>query len=86
MCEKIKQAGDSMSKMFLDCKGLSCPMPIVEIGRAFSKMNIGERLQVEADDPAFIADVEAWARKTQQKIVNIQQGDVKTVTIEKIES
>ncbi len=59
-------------------------MPIVEIGRVFRKLEVGEQLQVEADDPAFRADVEAWARRTKQKIVSIEEDGTIIATIEKV--
>ena len=68
----------------LDCKGLNCPMPIVKISKALKKMGPGERLEVVASDPAFKADVEAWARKTGNALIEFTDGDdVKRVVIEK---
>ncbi|HHE39070.1 MAG TPA: hypothetical protein ENL20_10945, partial [Candidatus Cloacimonetes bacterium] len=30
----------------LDCKGLSCPMPIIKLAKAVKKMNSGEVLEM----------------------------------------
>ncbi len=73
-----------MSETYLDCKGLNCPMPIVEIGRAFRGLEMGDCLRVEADAPAFLIDVEAWVRKMKQKIVSVEKGPTTVVIIEKI--
>ena len=53
----------------LDCKGLNCPMPIIKIAKAIKTMESGQTLEVFATDPAFDADVHAWAKKTRNPIV-----------------
>lgn len=53
-----------MASTKLDCKGLSCPMPIVKIAKAFKELTLGDTLEVESTDGAFKPDVEAWAKKT----------------------
>lgn len=72
-----------MAMKQLDCKGLNCPMPIVKISKAIKKMGAGERLEVEASDPAFQADVEAWSKKTGNPLVSFDDGEVKRAIIEK---
>lgn len=72
-----------MATQQLDCKGLNCPMPIVKISKAIKKMDAGDRLEVEASDPAFQADLEAWSRKTGHPLVEFSDGDVKRAVIEK---
>jgi tRNA 2-thiouridine synthesizing protein A len=68
----------------LDCKGLNCPMPIVKISRAMKAMAVGEQLRVEATDPAFKADVEAWVRKLGHAIVDFkEEGGVQQALLEK---
>lgn len=57
----------------LDCRGMKCPMPIVRISRAYKELEGGQVLAVEADDPAFRADVEAWATKIGARIVEIEE-------------
>ena len=61
---------DNPSKQYLDCVGLKCPMPIVELFRKFEKLKKGELLEIEADDPAFASDVRAWCNKMGHEIVN----------------
>lgn len=58
-----------MKTVELDCRGLSCPMPIVKISRAMKELAVGDQLSVEASDPSFEADLEAWVRKLGQKLV-----------------
>ncbi|MDD9945747.1 MAG: sulfurtransferase TusA family protein [Myxococcales bacterium] len=72
-----------MATQQLDCKGLNCPMPIVKISKAIKKIGAGDRLEVEASDPAFQADVEAWSKKTGHALVEFTDGEVKRAVIEK---
>lgn len=67
----------------LDCKGLNCPMPIVKISKAMKKLGPGDRLEVTASDPAFLADVRAWAKKTGNPLVEQDDGEVKRAVLEK---
>ncbi len=60
----------------LDCRGLNCPMPIVRVSQAMNKIEPGEELTVQADDPAFRADIEAWALMTGHVIVSIDEGAI----------
>jgi len=59
----------------LDCKNLNCPMPIVKISKAFKELLEGDTLEVQATDPAFKADVEAWIRKTGEILVSFTEQD-----------
>lgn len=48
----------------LDCKGLSCPMPIVKTRKAIQEIRPGEVLEVEATDKGSLADIKSWAERT----------------------
>lgn len=73
-----------MADQELDCKNMNCPMPIVMISKAIKKMEKGQTLHVVATDPAFEADLRAWASRLNHTIVDLTQGDVCEVTIEKV--
>ena len=57
----------------LDCIGLYCPMPVVKTRQEMDKLAIGEILEVLADDPAAEEDLKAWAKRTGQKILEIEK-------------
>ncbi len=59
----------------LDCIGLYCPMPVVKTRQEMDKLAIGEILEVLADDPAAEEDLKAWAKRTGQKILEIEKTD-----------
>jgi len=68
----------------LDCKGLICPIPILKISRAMKEMPDGDRLCVQASDPFFQSDIEAWVRKMGHVLIDFQETlGVQTATIEK---
>lgn len=48
----------------LDCKGLSCPIPIVKTAQAMKRLAPGERLEVLATDPGAVRDFAAWSQAT----------------------
>lgn len=58
--------------IFLDTCGLQCPGPILEVNKKVAELGEGETLRVLASDPGFFADIEAWAKKTGNKLVSKQ--------------
>jgi tRNA 2-thiouridine synthesizing protein A len=58
---------------FLDCIGLYCPMPVIRTKQEMDKLAVGETLEVLADDPAAEEDLKAWAKRTGQKILEIEK-------------
>jgi len=51
-------------------------MPIVRISQAMKTMAPGEVLTVEADDPAFPADIRAWSEMTGNELLSFEAGSV----------
>ncbi len=73
-----------MNHTELDCRGLSCPMPIVKISRAMKDLAPGDTLTVQASDPSFQSDIEAWVKKMDQTLQSIEEtGDVQTAILVK---
>ncbi|MFC7372949.1 sulfurtransferase TusA family protein [Fictibacillus iocasae] len=61
----------------LDCKGLSCPMPIVRTKKAFDRMQAGQVIEVQATDRGSLADIQGWARNTGHQYLGTDTvGDV----------
>ncbi len=66
----------------LDCEGLNCPMPIVELTKKARSLVKGDRIEVTATDLAFKPDVEAWARRMGHTIESFDSdGSVQTAVI-----
>jgi tRNA 2-thiouridine synthesizing protein A len=53
----------------LDCRDLPCPMPVIELARHLTDVEVGQLLAVVAHDPAAAVDVPAWCRMKQQEYV-----------------
>ena len=48
--------------LVLDCRGLRCPLPVIELARRIGEVQVGGIVSVVADDPAAATDVPAWCR------------------------
>jgi tRNA 2-thiouridine synthesizing protein A len=69
----------------LDCVGLYCPMPIAMSKEEIEKIEVGQILKVEADDPAAEEDIKRWAKRTGHKILKFEkEGAILTFYIQKM--
>jgi TusA-related sulfurtransferase len=48
-------------------------MPVLKTRQEMDKLAVGEILEVLADDPAAEEDIKAWAKRTRQKILEIEK-------------
>ncbi|MBC8418203.1 MAG: sulfurtransferase TusA family protein [Proteobacteria bacterium] len=56
--------GDNMTPdETLDCRGLSCPMPILKTKKQVGKMKSGEILEILGTDPGTKNDLPAFAKR-----------------------
>jgi tRNA 2-thiouridine synthesizing protein A len=70
----------------IDCVGLYCPMPIARTKQEIDKLEAGQVLKLEADDPAAEEDIKSWARRTGHEIVKfVKEGTIVTFFIRKRE-
>jgi tRNA 2-thiouridine synthesizing protein A len=53
----------------LDCLGLKCPQPIIELGRRIGEVEVGGLVELWTDDPAAEPDLAAWCRMRGQELV-----------------
>ncbi len=59
----------------VDCRGLVCPAPIIELARHIALVAPGGLLGVVATDAAARADVPAWCRMTGHEFVAEEVAD-----------
>jgi tRNA 2-thiouridine synthesizing protein A len=59
----------------LDCRGLVCPAPVIELARHLGDVEPGELLGVVATDAAARTDVPAWCRMTGQEYVGEETAE-----------
>jgi tRNA 2-thiouridine synthesizing protein A len=68
----------------LDCKGLSCPLPILKTKKQMDTMESGQILKMEATDPGSVNDVNAWTRRTGNELITHSEvGDIYIFYIKK---
>ncbi len=67
----------------LDAIGLKCPKPLFEVSKKMRGMAAGDELQIQADDPAFKPDIEAWCRRTGNELVELTKEETKTIALVK---
>jgi tRNA 2-thiouridine synthesizing protein A len=51
----------------LDCRGMRCPRPIIELAKHLGDVPVGGTVAVVAEDPAARPDVAAWCRMRSQQ-------------------
>ena len=76
---------DSKVDKKLDCVGLYCPEPVFRTRMALDEMQVGETLEVLADDPAAESDIQNLVKHLEQEIVSsVKEGDTIRIIIRKI--
>ena len=69
----------------LDCLGLYCPEPVFNTRLALDEMQIGETLEVVADDPAAESDINSLVKHLEQEIVSsTKEGNTIRILIKKV--
>ena len=58
-----------MTRHEVDCRGVSCPRPVIELAQAVAAAAVGDTVALTADDAAARADVQAWCRMRSQEYV-----------------
>lgn len=66
----------------LDCVGLFCPEPLFQTRQAIDTVEVGEVLEVFADDPAAEEDLTRFAKRAGHEVVSVEdEGDRKRFLI-----
>lgn len=59
----------------LDCRGMLCPMPVIELARHLGEVPVGGLVAVVTTDVAARTDVPAWCRMRAQEYVGEDRAD-----------
>lgn len=59
----------------LDCRGLSCPMPILKTKKTISAMKSGQILEILGTDPGTKNDLPAFARRGGHEYLGEKQDE-----------
>lgn len=71
-------------KESLDCVGLFCPEPLFQAREAMDGLELGDVLEVLADDPAAEEDLTRFAKRAGHEVISIEdQGEYKRFLIRK---
>lgn len=62
-----------MADVVLDCQGMRCPRPIVEMAKKMRGMEPGQVLELWSTDQVALNDVPAWCRKTGNTLESQEQ-------------
>lgn len=69
----------------VDCVGYYCPMPISMAKEEIDKIEVGQVLKVEADDPAAEEDIKRWAKRAGHELLKFEkEGTILTFYIKKM--
>ncbi|MGD2248655.1 MAG: sulfurtransferase TusA family protein [Candidatus Methanofastidiosia archaeon] len=62
------------SDVKLDCTGMVCPQPIVELAKKKRTMKPGQILEMWADDDGAKKDVPTWCDQTGSELLGTEEG------------
>ena len=65
----MKEVGSSFEGLSLDCRGMKCPRPIIEVARHIGEVDVGSLLELLAEDPAAGAALAAGCRRRGHTLV-----------------
>ena len=57
----------------LDCRGMSCPIPILKTKKAVDTMSSGQVLKMISTDPGSVKDVDSWSRRTGNDLLDTER-------------
>ena len=57
----------------LDCVGLYCPEPVFRTRQELDQMEVGDVLEVVADDPASEEDIPRLVKRLEQQLVEMHK-------------
>ena len=56
-----------------DCRGLSCPLPVLKTKKAMDGLASGKVLKLIATDPGSVNDMAAWTRRTGNALLDSEK-------------
>ncbi len=71
----------SLQKVSINCSGLQCPGPIMEVFKKMKELQAGETLEVTASDPGFARDIVSWCRRTGNTLLSNETKDGKYIAL-----
>jgi TusA-related sulfurtransferase len=75
---------DVANRTLVDSRGSACPGPITDLAKAYRRAKVGDVIELWATDPGVKADVRAWAAKTKNEVVSVDDQGDKIVSVLRI--
>jgi tRNA 2-thiouridine synthesizing protein A len=73
------------SNKTIDCLGIYCPEPVFKTRIQLDEMEVGEILEVLADDPAAEEDIRSLVKNLGQEIVDVNRnGNTVRILVKKV--
>lgn len=64
-----------MSRVFLNARGLLCPLPVIRVQDEVKKLTEGDVLEVVCTDPGVLSDIPAWCRINGHQVLDTQANN-----------
>ncbi|HEY3416482.1 MAG TPA: sulfurtransferase TusA family protein [Armatimonadota bacterium] len=73
-----------MTDYTLNCRGMQCPGPIMQLFQTMKTAQPGDTATISVTDMGFKKDIEAWCRKTKNDLVSLtEEAGIITAVIRK---
>lgn len=59
----------------VDARGSACPGPITDLALAYRRSHVGDVIELWATDPGVKPDVRAWAARTGNRVLSVEDTD-----------
>ena len=59
----------------LDMTGYFCPEPVIRVNEEIASVEVGEILELLADDPSSKSDIASWAKRTGHDLISTEESD-----------
>ena len=68
----------------LNCIGMKCPRPIIEIAKMARRSPPGTIMKIIADDLAFESDMRAWCDNARATLVSLETENGRSIAVVKL--
>jgi TusA-related sulfurtransferase len=61
--------------VLVDALGLACPVPVINLAKAISEVDVGREVVVLSDDPGAKVDIPVWCRMKRQELIDADEDE-----------
>ena len=59
----------------VDMTGYFCPEPVIRVSEAMSDIEVGGVLELLADDPSSVPDIQSWTKRTGHELISVEEDE-----------